>query len=113
MAGVFAVVIVVAISDAARTIGGAVAARWSAWTAFALASSSLLGAQNLDGEIAAGAFVSLCVAGTLRATTVENTTRGRRVLAAAAGAAAAMAVLMKQNFVDGFAFAGVLLGIAC
>jgi len=104
-----AVLLVAALADAAETVGGRSAARWAAWTGFALASSVLLQAQRLNGELVAAALVTLSVAALLRAERGATRTGHRVVLGILAGASAATAVLAKQNFVDAFVFAGVLL----
>jgi hypothetical protein len=106
-----AVLLVALISRAAALVGGPEAAPWAAWTAFALGSSVLLQAEQLNGEYAAIDCVAasiLCVLVALRQPTVPA-----RLFGAAAGTAAAAAVTMKQNFFDGFVFAAVLVaGIA-
>lgn len=108
-AALVAVVLVATLADAAETVGGRVAARWAAWTGFALASSVLLQAQRLNGELAAAALVSVSVAALLRAERGATRPDHRVLLGILAGASAATAVLVKQNFVDAFVFAGVLL----
>lgn len=82
-------------------------ARWAAVLAAAFVVSPLLGAQEADGEIFAIPLVMLAVALTLAA--VRRT--GARCLLPAfgAGLAGAAAVMVKQNFVDAFFFAAVLL----
>lgn len=104
-----AVLLVGALADAAETVGGRSAARWAAWTGFALASSVLLQAQRLNGELVAAALVTISVAALLRAGRGATRTGHRVLLGILAGASAATAVLVKQNFVDAFVFAGVLL----
>lgn len=95
-ATLLALTLVAALAWAADAVGGRLAARWAAWAGFAFASSVLLQAQRLNGELAAATFVTLSVGA---------------LLGASAGAAATVAVLMKQNFVDAFVFAGVLVSI--
>jgi hypothetical protein len=68
----------------------------------------MLSAQELNGELAAALFVSVSVGAVLRAATVAGRAHCG-LLGWMAGACAASAVLIKQNFVDGFAFAAVLL----
>ncbi len=109
VAALLAVVLVAAVAAAAEAVGGRPAARWAAWTGFALSSSVLLEAQRLNGELAAATLVSVSVAGVLRAARASTTVSATVRSAAVAGGAAATAVLMKQSFVDAFAFAGVLV----
>jgi hypothetical protein len=91
----------------AELVGGHRAAPWAAWTAFALGSTILLQAQQLNGEYAA----AVCVGASMLL--VLTALRGRldRALAlgVASGVMAAAAVTLKQNFLDGFVFAGLLL----
>lgn len=108
-ATLLAVVLVAALASAAGAVGGRPAAAWSAWAGFAFGSSVLLQAQRLNGELAAAAFVTVSVAALLRAVRAPTSSARVAVLALLAGAAAGTAVLMKQNFVDAFVFAGVLL----
>jgi uncharacterized membrane protein YoaT (DUF817 family) len=108
-AGMLAVALVAALAWAAAEVGGQLAARWAAWTGFAFASSTLLGAQRLTGELAAAAFVSVSVAALIRS---ARASRGRAqvvLFGALAGASTVVAMLMKQNFADGLVFAAVLL----
>ncbi len=111
MAALLAVVLVAAVAAAAGAVGGRTSARWAAWTAFALASSALLEAQRLNGELAAATFVAISVAAVVRAVRVSPKRTHTMVCGVVAGAAAMSAVLMKQNFLDAFVFAGVLLGL--
>ncbi|MGA8995257.1 MAG: hypothetical protein WB441_13220 [Nocardioidaceae bacterium] len=106
-----AVGMVAALAWAAEAVGGRPAARWTAWTAFAFASSVLLQAQRLNGELAAAAFVAVSMGCLLRALRASGRSTGAVLLGAAAGAAAAAAVLMKQNVVDAFVFAVVLVTV--
>lgn len=111
LAAVFAVMLVSSVAAGAEALGGRTSARWAAWSGFALSSSVLLGAERLTGELIAGAFVALSVAAVLCAV-VSSTTWHRTLLAGGvAGAAAMCAVLVKQNFLDAFVFAAVLLGL--
>lgn len=106
MATMFAVVLVATLARAARTLGGPQAASWTAWTAFALASSVLLGSEQLTGELIAASFVSLSVACLLWA--LRGPARWCLPAAVLAGLCSAAAVLVKQDFVDALVFAGVL-----
>jgi hypothetical protein len=102
-----AVLLVALVSRAAAVIGGPSAAPWAAWTAYALGSTVLLQAEQLNGEYAAIVFVAasiLCILLALRGSLDRAA-----LLGLAAGAAAATAVTMKQNFLDAFVFAAVLL----
>lgn len=111
MAGLVAVAMVAAVAWAAGAVGGPSAVRWSAWAAFALASSVLLEAEALNGELAAATFVAVGVAALLRAVRSARSTGHRVVLAGLSGASGTSAFLVKQNFVDVFVFAVVLLGL--
>lgn len=111
-ATLLAVVLVAALASAAEAVGGRAAAAWSAWAGFALGSSVLLQAQRLNGELAAAVFVTVSVASLLRAVRTSTSSPRTVLPALLAGAAAATAVLMKQNFVDAFVFAAVLLTTA-
>lgn len=111
-AGLLAVALVGAVARAADAAGGRRAARWAAWTGFAFGSSALLDAHQLNGELAAATCVAVSVAALLRAWG-DPDSRTRRILYAfLAGVAAIVAVLMKQNFVDAFVFAAVLLAVS-
>lgn len=103
-----AVVLVLAAGWAGWAAAGAGAARWSALVAAALGSSELLGAHELDGELLAAPLVMLSVAAFMHAWRSRSRWWLRAVLAVGSGAVATYAVLVKQNFVDGLAFAAVL-----
>lgn len=111
VAAALAVALVAAVARAAAVVGGASAARWGAWTAFAFGSSVLLQAEQLNGELAAATCVAGSVAALLCAVRVAGTRTRAALLGALAGGSAAAAVLMKQNFVDAFVFAAILLGL--
>jgi hypothetical protein len=102
------VALVAAVAWAADAAGGPTAARWAAWAGFAFASS-VLSAQALNGELAAALFVSLSVGAVLRAVPAAPGRAQTWAMGSVAGACASAAVLVKQNFVDGFAFAAVVL----
>jgi hypothetical protein len=108
-ATVLAVVLVAAVADAAHVLGGRPAAACAAWCAFAFVSSVLLGAEELNGELAAATFVAMSVALLVRALHAPRGTTRSLLLGAVAGGSAAAAELMKQDFVDALAFATVLL----
>lgn len=93
------------------------AALWSAILAATLLSASLLSVYEIDGEILAAPFVATGVALVASALShlerrhaeqglTDNTVRPL-LLAGLGGAAGVCAVLVKQNFVDVFVFAGV------
>ena len=105
-----AVGLVAALAWTADAVGGRPAAKWAAWAGFAFAASALLQAQRLNGELAAATFVTVSVGALLRAVRVSGTRYRTVALGALSGAAACLAVLMKQNFVDAFVFAAVLVG---
>ncbi|HUP99848.1 MAG TPA: hypothetical protein VM093_05250 [Aeromicrobium sp.] len=104
---ILAVVLVALAGAAAAAAGGPRAAPWAAWAAYALGSSVLLQGQQLNGEYAA----AVCVAASMLLTLLSAKSVGARaaLLGFAAGAAATGAVTMKQNFLDAFVFAFVLL----
>ena len=108
-AALLAVALVAALASAAGAIGGRPAATWAAWTGFAFGSSVLVQAQRLNGELAAAVLVAVSIAALLRAVRVSTERTQTVLLAILAGAIATVAVLMKQNFVDAFVFAAVLL----
>ena len=110
-ATVVAVGLVAALAWAADAVGGRPAARWAAWAGFAFGSSTLLEAEQLNGELAAAMFVTVSVAALLRAVRVSTSRAHTLMLAVLAGASATLAVLMKQNFLDAFVFAAVLLTV--
>ena len=109
VACLLAVVLVAAVASAAEALGGRTAARWAAWTAFALSSSVLLEAQQLNGELAAAVLVAVSVAAVVRAVRVSRSRARTLLWGGLAGVTAMSAVLVKQNFVDAFVFSGVLL----
>ncbi|MFL6090928.1 MAG: hypothetical protein ACJ71Z_12400 [Aeromicrobium sp.] len=107
LAAVTAMVIVLGVSRAARTIAGEGAARWAAWTAAAFASSAAIQANQLNGELIGAALLSLSCAAVLAALHSQPVAAGG--LGAVAGALAGGAVFVKQNLLDAVVFAGVLL----
>lgn len=102
-----AVIAVLAIAHAANTLAGPRAATWTAVTAAALLVSPLAGAAEVNGELLATPFIAIGIAASLVMLTTSST---RRALAAAAltGAVGVLAVLVKQNMIDVFIFAGIL-----
>jgi 4-amino-4-deoxy-L-arabinose transferase-like glycosyltransferase len=112
MATLVAVGLVGALAWTAETVGGRLAARWAAWAGFAFASSVMLQAERLNGELAAALFVTVSIGAFLRAARLAVGRSRTWGWGALSGASAATAVLMKQNFVDAFVFAGVLATLA-
>lgn len=94
---------------AGYAVGGSSAAKWCALTAGALSASTLLGTQELDGELLATPLVMTSCALMLHAVYRSRSGSRRLALAAIAGVVAVGAVLMKQNFVDALVFGTVLL----
>ncbi len=90
-------------------IGGRRGVRWSAFTTAALMSTPLLGTHEIDGELLAAPWVMLSCALLLGAVRLNAPRRQIYSLALAAGMSGALAVLVKQNFVDGLVFAAVVL----
>jgi len=84
-------------------------ARWACATAAVFSASPLLDAQEVDGEILAIPLVMLSCALVLLASQPHHQPRRSPVYAALAGAAAASAFLVKQNFLEGLAFASVFI----
>lgn len=111
IAAMFAVLAVVSAWWAGKVINGSRGAVAAALVASVVgANISLLG-TFLTGELIAGAFVVLSCALTLQAAYgAQHPTTGT-MLALLAGISAALAFLVKQNFVDAGLFALVLLGI--
>lgn len=104
----FVVAAVLAMARAGFLVAGHGGARWSAAVTAALVSSPALGADQVDGELLALPFVAGCVALTLDAW--RRARDGDRFgTAVAAGMLGGAAVLVKQNFLDGLAFAFVLV----
>lgn len=99
-----AVVAVLAVARAAHVLSGRRAATWASVAAAAFLVSPLAGSSEVNGELLAAPFVALAIAAATEA-------RARRAALPAllAGAFSLLAVLVKQNMLDGFVFAGVLL----
>ncbi|MPZ60428.1 MAG: hypothetical protein GEU93_03840 [Propionibacteriales bacterium] len=100
--------LVVAAGRSGWLVGGRRGAWWSALTAAALGATPALGTHDSNSELLAVPFVMLCVALTLKSVG-SRTPWGRGGLAFAAGFAGSCALLVKQSFVDGLLFGGVLL----
>lgn len=99
---------VLALARAGYLLAGVTAARWSAAVGAALLCNPALAGDQADGELFATAFVAVSVAATLQA---WNAPRQAVLVGhgALAGALAAAATLVKQNFLDAFVFAAALL----
>ncbi len=109
---------------AARVAGQVVAARgsgptasaraatWAAVVAAALCLSPLMGSTEVNGELLAAPFVVWGLSALLAALRPHASLTTRALHAVAAGAAAACAVLVKQNFVDVAVFAATALLVA-
>jgi hypothetical protein len=99
---------VLAVAWAGSLAAGWRGARWSAVVAGALLCSPALAADQADGELFAVPFVAASVAFSLNAWRGESV--GRQLgYGLGAGALATAASLVKQNFLEGLVFAGVLL----
>ena len=103
----FALVFVLSAVGAVRQLVGERGARWAAVLAAGLVVSPAVGAQEADGELFAMSLVMLAVALTIAA--VRRTGRAALATAFGAGLVAALAVIVKQNFLDAFVFAACLL----
>lgn len=104
----FAVLFVVAAARAGRLVAGPTGSRWSAVVAAALVVTPAVAADQADGELFAVPLVMGSIALTLEA---WRRPRGAGLvwLAVAAGLLAGAASLVKQNFLEGFVFAALLV----
>jgi hypothetical protein len=109
-AGLCATALVAASAWAVGAVAGEKAAGWAAWTSFALASSPLLWAFQLNGEIIAAPLVMLAVAAVCQALYRSPPLPYVLLLCVMSGVSAASALLIKQNFDDGVVFVCVFLG---
>ena len=109
-AAICATALVAAAAWAAGAVRGGGAATWAAWTAFAFATSPFLEAYQLNGELVAAPLVMLAAAAVLDAVHRSRPPVPTVLLGLVAGAAAASALLVKQDFADGLVFVAVLLG---
>ncbi len=107
---VAAAVTVVCVGMAAWRIAGRTAGRWGALTAGALMVSPLLGTTVPNGELLAAPFVAGGVWGAVTAVSVASGSLRTRA-AWSTGACATAAVLVKQNMLDVFVFAVVLVAV--
>ena len=67
MATALAALIVVTLAATARAIAGRAAGTWAAWAACALAGSTMLSAEELNGELIAIAFVGVAMVAAVHA----------------------------------------------
>jgi hypothetical protein len=104
----FVVVGVLALARAGMLLAGRTGARCAAAVGAALLCSPVLAGDQADGELFAAVFVAGSVAATLQAWNAQRPSVLAQ-FAVLAGALAASATLVKQNFADGFLFACVLL----
>lgn len=105
---VAACIVVVTSARAAAVVAGQTALRWTGVVSVVLTSSVVLQGQTVNAELPAIALTSTAAWLTVRAVT-STAQRHALVLAVGAGVSAASAVLVKQSFVDGFAFGVGLL----
>ncbi|MFY0409103.1 hypothetical protein [Solicola sp. PLA-1-18] len=103
-----AAAVVVLAGVVGHQVRGRPGARWAALVAAALVTSPMLDGQEVNGELLGIGFVLGSFALTLAATSRRRWS-SQLVSAAGAGALAMAAVLVKQNLLDGFVFALVLL----
>lgn len=106
------VLLVLAAAWAGQQVGHRRGARWAALVAAALASTPLLGTQEVDGELLGAPLVMLSCALVLASVGTVRRPAARVACAFGAGAAASAAVLVKQNLVDGLVFGLVLALVA-
>ena len=109
VACVAAAAFVLAAAWAGRVAGGQRAGTWSALIAAALGASALIGAHWLNGELLAGPLVLAACALAMTSARPTGPWQVRVAVAFAAGVLAGLAPLVKQNVIDGLAFALVLL----
>lgn len=105
-----AVVTILAAWQVGRAIAGPVGGRWSAVMATAVVSAPTIALPHVSSELLATPFVLGSVVLTLRS--VDDHDRGRWALAAAAGALAVCAPLLKQNLVDALLAVAVIVVVA-
>ncbi len=104
----FALAFVLAAVRAGVLLAGPAAARWTLLVAAALVASPALAADQADGELFAVPFVMVSILATLEAWR-RSGAAARFGWALLAGVLGSAAFLVKQNFLEGFAFAGVLV----
>lgn len=103
----FAIAAILALARAGFLAAGWRGARWSAVVAAALVSSPALAADQADGELFAVPFVAGSVALALDAWRRQS--GGQLVCALSAGVLAGTASLVKQSFLEGLVFVGLLV----
>lgn len=103
------VLLVLSAGWAGHQVGHRRGARWAGLVAAALASTPLLGTQEVNGELLAAPLVMLSCAMTLAAVRGVERPVVRSAGAFVAGVTGAAALLVKQNLVDGLLFAFVLV----
>jgi hypothetical protein len=111
LAGLLASGFVLAAAYAGRAVRGQGAAAWAAWAALFLMCTPLTQTYALNGELIAATWTMTAIAASVGAVRPDASARRAVGLALVAGAAAAAAVLTKQNFVDGAVFL-LVLGLA-
>ncbi len=102
------VIAVVGVAWAGWQLAGRRGATWSAVMAAALLVSPVNVADEVNGELLAAPFIAIGFAAMVRAL-VSRSSRSAALSGAFAGACAVGAVLVKQNMVDLFVFAGVMM----
>ncbi|MCB0878063.1 MAG: hypothetical protein KDC46_03685 [Thermoleophilia bacterium] len=106
-----ACIVVLASASIAGRAAGSTALRWSGLVATVLTSSAMLQGQTVNAELPAIAFTAGSAWLVVRA--LDARARDALLLSIAAGFVALCAMLVKQSFVDGFAFAsGAMLVVA-
>jgi hypothetical protein len=100
---------VLAIGVLADLLAGERAQRWSSAVAACAFASPVVGSLVVDGELLAAPFVAASLLASVQAVRAEG--NRSRILAAAGGVSAALAVLVKQNMIDGAVFLVVVLGL--
>jgi hypothetical protein len=104
----FAIAFVLAATRAGQLLAGDLAARWSLLVGAALITSPALAADQADGELFAVPFVMGSIVATLEAWRRPGGPAGFG-WASLAGVLASSAFLVKQNFLEAFVFAGLLV----
>ncbi|WP_116950380.1 hypothetical protein [Jiangella endophytica] len=111
VAGLMATGFVLAAGWAGWAARGTRAAAWSAGTAFFLMNTPVTQTFALNGELVAATWTMISVAAWIHAVRRRPSRAAALRLGVLAGAAASMAVLTKQNFVDAAVFL-LVLGLA-
>ncbi len=108
----FVVLAVAAAGWSGSLVGGRRGAWWSAGVTAALMTSPMLGAHAVDGELLAAPLVLLSCACLLQSLHLPRQDWRPAGWALLAGISGTLAVLVKQNFVDGLVFATVVLAVS-